>query len=362
MRRKHVPGQSPEAPRPDAGRVAGGLVDALSSSYVAAANRLGGRQGVRRVVVYVESYDDVYFWSRLLRPLEDGRTRFEVMLPSRGGLAKGKKIALSRQLGPRLGDCMIACVDADYDYLLDGEGENAARMKRNPYVFHTYVYAIESYQCYAPALAEVVVGATLNDRRIFDIEGFMADFSRIVWPLFAWSVWAYRYDRYPRFSLADFARVVAMPGLDHRRAGAALEALRKRVNVQINKLHRIFPEGHSTYRPLCEKLQALGVRPEETYLYMRGHDLLDSVAGPLLESVCRELRREREREIQTRACHATQMQNELAAYRHAVVPPLEMLRKHTGYTQAEPYLRICRDIRAFMERREDMSPQETESL
>lgn len=335
------------------GRTGGiSLTDALSSSYVSAANALAGKHARRKVVAYVESYDDVYFWSRLLRPLEDGHTAFEVMLPSRKGLAKGKKIALARTLGPRLGDCMIACVDADYDYLLDGAGENAARMKNNPYVFHTYVYAIESFQCYAPALSEVVVGATLNDRRVFDFEAFMAEYSRIVWPLFVWSVWVYRYGRYQRFSLADFARLTALPGMDHRQAAARLEALRRRVNVQIDKLHRLFPEGRDTYKPLCEKIRRLGVKPEDTYLYMRGHDLLDGVVGPLMESVCGVLRREREREIQTRACHATQLQNELAAYRHAVVPPLELLRKHTEYAASPFYGKICRDIRRFLSRRE----------
>ena len=344
------PDRRPDEPNRPAAKGAS-LVDALSSAYVEAANTLAGPRVRRKVVAYVESYDDIYFWSRLLRPLEDERTCFEVMLPSRTGLAKGKKIALARTLGPRLGDCMIACVDADYDYLLDGVGENAARMKDNPYVFHTYVYAIESFQCYAPALAEVAVGATLNDRREFDFEAFMAEYSRTVWPLFAWSVWAYRYGRYQRFSLADFARVSGMPGIDHRRAAAELEALRRRVNVQIGKLHRLFPEGRKSYKPLCRQLEALGVRPEEAYLYMRGHDLLDNVVGPLMESVCRVLRREREREIQTRACHATQMQNELSAYRHAVAAPADLLRKHTAYANSDAYRRIVADIRRFLDER-----------
>ena len=83
-------------------------------------NRLGGRHARERIVAYVESYDDVFFWSNLLRPLETDKYYFEVMLPSRTSLCKGKKIALANELGPRLGKCMIACVDADYDYLMQG--------------------------------------------------------------------------------------------------------------------------------------------------------------------------------------------------------------------------------------------------
>ena len=136
-------------------------------------NRLGGRHARERIVAYVESYDDVFFWSNLLRPLETDKYYFEVMLPSRTSLCKGKKIALANELGPRLGKCMIACVDADYDYLMQGATLASAEVCNNPYVFHTYVYAIENYQCYAPAMQQVCVMATLNDHHLFDFESFM---------------------------------------------------------------------------------------------------------------------------------------------------------------------------------------------
>ena len=86
----------------------------LTSAYIEAMNTLSGKKSRQCIVVYVESYDDIFFWSNLLRPLETDRVYFEVMLPSRTSLCKGKKIALSNDLGERLGRCMIACVDADY--------------------------------------------------------------------------------------------------------------------------------------------------------------------------------------------------------------------------------------------------------
>ena len=69
------------------------LAQNLDSAYIAAANRLNGRHARRKIVVYVESYDDVFFWSNLLRPLETPQCYFEVMLPSRTSLCKGKKMA-----------------------------------------------------------------------------------------------------------------------------------------------------------------------------------------------------------------------------------------------------------------------------
>ncbi len=317
----------------------------LSSAYIGAMNRLGGRRAPRRVVAYVESYDDVLFWSALLRPLETESLRFEVTLPSRDTLSKGKKTALANELGERLGECMIACVDADYDYLMQGATPVSRTVCGSPYVFHTYAYAIENLQCYAPALSEVCVMATLNDRRTFDFETFLAAYSQTVWPLFVWNVWAYRYGRHKTFSMVDFYHIVQLPRGAAAAPEKALERLRSAVNAKVSRLQRQFPEGKSTYKPLREELLRLGLTPQTTYLYMRGHDLFDGVVTPLLYDVCEGLRREREREIRSLAEHEQQMDNELSSYRHAAADVVEMLRKHTGYTACPLYRRVQDDVR-----------------
>ncbi len=320
----------------------------LNSDFVAAANKLRGKHARHKIVAYVESYDDIFFWSNLLRQLETDKYAFEVMLPSRSSLSKGKKIAMSNHLGERLGEAMIACVDADYDYLMQGATENSRQVCTNPYVFHTYVYAIENFQCYAPALENVCVMCTLNDRDIFDFEVFLGDYSEAIWPLFVWNVWAYRYGVYQAFSMLDFYRIVSLERLDFHHPERTIETLRRRINAKISRLQRLFPQGRSTYKPLKEELLRLGVTPRTTYLYMRGHDLFDGIVTPLLAGVCESLRREREREIRNLAGHDVQMQNELAAYQHAVAPIEEMLRKHTGYMTAAAYQRIISDIRQLI--------------
>lgn len=310
---------------------------------------LAGKRARKKIVAYVESYDDVFFWSNLLRPIETEHFYFEVMLPSRTTLCRGKKIALSNELGPY----MVACVDADYDYLMQGCTDTSRMVCRCPYVFHTYTYAIENYECYAPTLQNVCVMATLNDRRIFDFEAFLTSFSEITWPLFAWSVWAYRYNLHRQFSMLDFYRTIALPELNYYRPEETLDKLRHRVNAKINRLQRQFPQGKKTYKPLCEELQnELGLTPQTTYLYMRGHDLQDGIVTPLLGGICEALRREREREIRKLAEHTVQMQNELSAYQHSVAPVAEMLRKQTGYTGAPLYQRIKEDVSRFMQENE----------
>lgn len=321
----------------------------LNSAYIEAANRLNSKRARRKIVAYVESYDDIYFWSHVLRSLETEDYYFEVMLPSRTSLSKGKKIALANTLGDRLGKSMIACVDADYDFLMQGATDCSYQVVYNPYVFHTYVYAIESYACYAPSLRNVCVMSTLNDRNIFDFENFLARFSEIIWPLFVWSVWAYRYGVYKSFSMLDFYHIVVIEELNFYHPDQTLEALRHRVNGKISRLQKQFPQGKKTYKPLRDELLSLGVTPATCYLYMRGHDLQDGIVIPIMNTVCELLRREREREIRQLAEHATQQQNELAAYQHSTSSVADMLKKHTGYVTSEPYLRMVADLQNFLE-------------
>lgn len=50
-------------------------------------------------------------------------------------------------------------------------------------------------------------------------------------------------------------------------------------------------------------LRELGLFPENTYLYMQGHHVMDNVVMKLLIPVCTVLRREREQEIKRLAEH-----------------------------------------------------------
>lgn len=324
------------------------LQDNVNSQYIASANRLRPRNARQRIVAYVESYDDVFFWRSVLQDFETEKFFFEVMLPSRTTLGKGKRTVLMNRLGKGLGQYMIACVDADYDWLLQGCTEVSKYICDNPYVMHTYVYAIENYQCYASSLHSTCVMSTLNDRPLIDFEKFFTDYSLIIWPLFVWNIWAYRYGRYKEFSLSNFCDIVSFHDINPRNVEPTLDKVRKRVNKCIGWLQRTFPEGHKTYPQVKMDLQRMGIVPETTYLYMHGHTLFENVVMTLLTPVCNILRREREREINELAIHETQKQNELSSYRHSQMPVDIMLRKNTGFKSSPQYQLLKEDIKRLM--------------
>lgn len=325
------------------------LADNLNSLYIGAANKLKPKDARQKIVAYVESYADISFWRMVLDEFEDETRYFEIMLPSRSSLGKGKKLALMNQLGSHLGNYMIACVDADYDYLMQGATPTSRMVNNHPYVFHTYAYAIENYLCYAGSLHQVCVMATLNDRQLVDLEEFMKQFSLIIWPLFVWSVWMYRNDKYREFTLTEFGNHVSFSDINVYHPENTLEYVKKKVNRKIAWLQRQYPQAKKDYESLKQEIIGLGVTPETTYLYMQGHTLFDNVITPLLEPICTILRREREREIKELADHDTQRQNEWSCYMHSQTPVEESLRKNINFKDAPPYVYLQRDLQQFID-------------
>ena len=320
------------------------LSDNLNSRYFEAANKLTSKAARRRIVAYVESYDDIFFWRTVLTRYEDETRYFEVMLPSHQKLERGKKSVLMNFLGNRVGPDMIACVDADYDYLLQGATEQSRRVLQGSYVFHTYAYAIENLQCYAPSLHDVTVAVTLNDHRIFDFEDYMSQYSEAIFPLFVWSVWAYRTGRHNKFSLTDFSRVADPGGFNVMEPQGSINHLRKKVGTKVHQLQQQFPNAKEEYLSIKENIKALGVTPQTTYLYIQGHHLFDVVVVPILNKVCNRLRQERQEEIYRTARHHTQRRNEMSCYEHSIQDIRQMLKKNVGYVLSEQYWHIRKDL------------------
>ncbi|MCF0192726.1 MAG: DUF4435 domain-containing protein, partial [Prevotella sp.] len=232
-----------------------------------------GKKKRKRIVAYVESYDDILFWRNILSRFEDETRYFEVMLPNIGKrLERGKKSAITAlATNQQLGQYMIACVDADYDYLMQGCSLSSKAVLENPFVFHTYSYSIENLQCYAKGLHNVCVMATLNDHVRFDFVDFLKSYSEIIYPLFVWNIWHYRSDRYSKFSIIDLCNIIDTGKLKAATINESLNHLRQKVYRKVLFFERHFPNKIAVVDALDKELrEKLGVKPEETYLYIQG--------------------------------------------------------------------------------------------
>lgn len=327
------------------------LRDRITSQYIEAANLLAPRHSRRRIVAYVESYDDIFFWRSVLSRFENADRYFEVMLPSRQQhLERGKKAAIMSLISNgQVGRDMIACVDADYDYLAQGATEQSRTICSSPYIFHSYAYAIENMQCYAPSLHDVCVAATLNDHVQFDFERFMADYSTAIFPLFVWNIWSYRTGQMPHFAMSDFLRTIEVGSITPDSSAEVLATLRRRVGRKVAQLQREHPDARDSYAEVKDDIKRLGVTPEQTYMYIQGHHLMDKVVMPLLKKTCNRLMREREREITCQSIHSTQRRNELSCYTSSVGDVEFVIRRNVGFAASEQYQQVIADLRRYLD-------------
>ena len=331
------------------------LKDNLSSKYFEAANRLNSKTSRCKIIAYVESYDDVFFWRSVLSRFENDKRYFEVMLPSREfKLERGKKAVLMNLLSKKVGANMIACVDADYDFLIQGKTSASREIVSNPYIFHTYAYAIENLQCYGPSLHDVCVAVTLNDHAIFDMNEFLRQYSFAIFPLFVWSIWYYRTPDYKDFCITDFNRVIEIGNFVMEKADEIIERVKHKVGQKIKQLQHLHPNAKESYLQLKQELKDLGVSPDSTYLYIQGHQLFDKVVLPMMKKVCDRLVREREREIQKQSMHHTQYRNEMSCYTKSVEDLTGILKRNVGYMRSVPFEKILADVDQFLNGTEKM--------
>ena len=327
------------------------LTDNINSQYFEAINKMTPKKARRRIVVYVESYDDVFFWRSVLGRYEDDKLTFDIMLPSRNQhLDRGKKAAISNML-KGVGRDMIACVDADYDYILQGATEMSRQMLENPYIFHTYAYAIENFQCYAKGLHETCVMVTLNDHRIFNFERFLQSYSQTIWPLFVWHVvFLQRRKMTMHFDMCEFNKVVVLPSVRIQNPKWAIEYLSKKVRAKMFQLERRFPKLKDALPETERMLRDLGINDNNTYLYIQGHHLCDLVVGPVVQTVCDILRNEQENDIRDRAVHSEQARTEIACYENSLGKVKMMMKKNTYYQFSPEFQKILADVERYLEK------------
>lgn len=324
------------------------LTEYINSGFLAAANALRPKSSKTRIVAYVESYDDISFWRSVFDEYENDKFHFEVLLPTRRSLTKGKKSAMMNMLGKGVGKNMIACVDSDYDYLMQGATSSSRQMLGNRYILHTYAYAIENYKCYADSLKRVCVQSTLNDSDILDFEAYFKLYSRISYPLFLWNILLYRNNDLRTMSMQRFCDIVRITSFTISSPQDSLKHLAMRVEHELALLEKRFPHLLPAYTALKEELSRLGIVEDDTYMYIQGHHIMNSVVLRVLGPICRHLRNKRETDIQRLACHKQQMNNELSSYRHSQCDVALMLNKNTNYKESKQYKWLKRDIESLL--------------
>ena len=301
------------------------------------------------VHVYVEGYEDVAFWRGIFDHFRNPYLRFEISVPNRDDLPKGKKVLMS-MLNRTEKESVLLCVDSDFDYLFAGETEQSAKILNADNMFHTYTYATENYLCYAPSLRNVCVKATKNDTRIFDFVRFMEAYSNIIYPLFLWYVYSARHSTESVFTLAEFRAAVRLGYVDIRHNGeGTLAWLQRNVERRRLALERDNPTMREAVEALGAQLNKRGVERDNCYLFMHGHTLMDNVTMPLLSAVCDKLRQLSVAKINGSKVEGVALKNELQNYTNTLRSIRDVLLDNENYTSCPLYKRLRDDIQEYLD-------------
>ena len=303
--------------------------------------------GKTLVRVFVEGYEDVAFWRGIFDHFVNPYLRFEISVPTREDLPKGKKVLINN--ASNASETLLLCMDSDFDYLLSEDDEQSRLIAENPFMFHTYAYATENYLCYAPSLHNVCVKATKNDTRIFSFEKFMADYSRTIYPLFIWYVYSASRHTENVFPLSDFKASVKLNYLDIPNNGQnTIDWLARQVARREQSLKEQYPEMAADMPRFADYLRIKGVEPELTYLFMHGHTLMDNVVMVILSDVCEKLRQMSIARIVASSKEGIALKNEMSNYKNTIRSIRDVLLDNENYTACPLYKMLQRDIQTYI--------------
>lgn len=303
--------------------------------------------GRRLVRVYVEGYEDVAFWRGIFDHFPNRYVRFEISVPNREDLPKGKKVLMS--MIPSSSEELLLCVDSDFDYLFGDTTPQSAEIHAAQYMFHTYTYATENYLCYAPSLHNVCVKATKNDCHIFDFVRFMADYSRIIYRIFLWYACSAHQGSESVFPLVDFKNTVRLGYLEIEDNGAeTLAWLQRNVDRRLRALEERYPRMEAMIDTFGQAMERKGLTPETTYLYMHGHTLMDNVVMVLLNTVCDRLRTMSIEKINSSRKQGLPLKNEMSNYINSLRSIRDVLLDNENYTSCPLYEKLRRDIEVYL--------------
>ena len=228
--------------------------------------------------------------ARHLRPFSRIPCVSKSPVPDRGDLPRARRSSLG--MIPRSSEEeLLLCVDSDFDYLFAGR-TLIERRSPSKFVFHTYAYATGNYLCYAFAAQRLRQRGHQNDTRIFDFVKFMRIFVHDLpaVPLvrllgaagtendtFAdrQAVGAHRLPRHRGQRLKDDQWL-------RRRASRSARTCSASATAVVEPI-----EGSTRDCQLRER----GLTPENAYLFMHGHTLMDNVVLIMLNTVCEKLPR-----------------------------------------------------------------------
>jgi len=225
--------------------------------------------------IHLENKNDEIFWGKILRhTCPDKKFRFiSGSRNSNGNITCGCTQCL--QYKPFLSSRFLIAIDSDYRYLSQEPDIDARH-----YILQTYTYSFENHFCFSDNANRALQEACHSQHPMvdeFDFRIFLAEYSRLVYPLLVWQLYLSSIDPLI-FPKHVFHRILSLPigsrSLENNGI-ALLQILKIRAHKMLSHFRRLYPDADYTwYESRCN---ALGVHSHNAYLFVRGHQLYDCI-------------------------------------------------------------------------------------
>lgn len=265
----------------------GSSVDNKDFHFAGAARRfaLDAKMFRCRAAVHVENKDDIVFWSAVLKHFRPNE-RFHFIAGSRNEFGhETSGVTQCLKYYDFLSHDFFICIDSDYRYLLRDRGIDARHC-----VLQTYTYSFENHRCFADGLNDVCGRVTHLENYVFDFNKFLKEYSCALYELFIWHL--YFLGANPMiFTKFDFNKYLNQVGcrpnsLVRDNGMQAIREFRQRVEKRVDSFAKRYPGADlDTVKLRCKEL---GLVPESTYLFLRGHNVYDMISC-LCKDVCKVL-------------------------------------------------------------------------
>ena len=166
---------------------------------------------------------------------------------------------------PYLDKHFLICIDSDYRFLYQETDIDIQH-----FIFQTYTYSFENHLCHEDSFNKTCKSCTGFDNTSYDYPSFIKQFSNIIYELFIWHISLYK-NNPSDFEKDVFLQILDMGSIVANKQNEYLFALQTRITAKLTSLQAT----HPNFDLLSQKTyyESMGVKNENVYLYIRGHNL-----------------------------------------------------------------------------------------
>lgn len=241
--------------------------------------------------VLVEGKDDVDFWKKMFALHGFSPEFIYCTLNENAGVTTGVSHCLKFKEWAT--PDFLVCIDSDYRYPTQD-----ASLAGQPCLLQTYTHSIENHYAHFDRLNAVCKEACTWENELFDFKTFQETYSENLYPLFLWHI-EHLLEPLPGYTSDDFLRCMneSHEGISKKEvasyAAKIIDKLKKEVDRQTKIYASAYPDRHPETR--TARLAALGITPQHTLLFVRGHNLrilMEAVVDAVTDEM---LKREKEK-------------------------------------------------------------------